>query len=452
MTMQGSYYPQFVGHPLNGGFGPAMQMGEWVGMAMNAGENGGPMDYSNEVAQNKRRRCNTGTGTQASFASLSIDDKLLHMNDKLFRMDSKLENVEQSNKSIETIVQGLSTGLSTTNEQVETVRRRTDYHEQCLKSLAYKSIDLEARSRRNNLLFHGLAESPNEDVYHKLSDFMWTEMCLDIEDFHVERIHRLGSLRRARAMSQTLRRPIIVAFGKYHNTETILETAYMLRGSEFSVSRDLPKEISNARRRLMPQYKQQKQIRGNKVTIEYPAKLVVNGRVIADCFPDWYRYMQMDRWEMLNPVLSENMRNGHDTGTNRDNRDFNVGQFDENITRSDRPSPPPPQPDPPPQPGTQDQPQSPPRTRISPSIESTRVRPLRTYAQVAMSHSQDAAAATTIQHSTSSRNIPRYTSAGNQSSGRQQTGENQYGLTSNAENRDRAWENTTFDQPSYMQL
>ena len=123
--------------------------------------------------------------------------------------------------------------------------------------LAYKLIDLEARSRRNNLLFHGLVESPNENVYEKLGEFLWTEMGLDIDDFYIERIHRLGSLRRARAISQTPRRPIIVAFGQYRNTNTILETAYMLRGSDFSVSRDLPKEILNARKNLMPQYKQQ---------------------------------------------------------------------------------------------------------------------------------------------------------------------------------------------------
>ena len=111
----------------------------------------------------------------------------------------------------------------------------------------------------------------------------------------------MGSLRRARAVSQTLHRPIIVAFGQYRNTNTILETAYMLRGSDFSVSLDLPKEILNARKNLMPQYKQQQQIRGNKVTLEYPAKLIVNGQVIADGFPDWHRYMQTDRYEMLKP-------------------------------------------------------------------------------------------------------------------------------------------------------
>ena len=67
------------------------------------------------------------------------------------------------------------------------------------------------------------------------------------------------------------------------------------------MSGDLPKEILSARKSLIPQYKQQKQVRGNKGTLEYPAKLIVNGQVIADGFPDLHRYMQTDRYEMLKP-------------------------------------------------------------------------------------------------------------------------------------------------------
>ena len=49
---------------------------------------------------------------------------------------------------------------------------RLNGHEQFLKLLAYKSIDNEARSRRRNLLFHGLAENKGEDCSAKLSDFL----------------------------------------------------------------------------------------------------------------------------------------------------------------------------------------------------------------------------------------------------------------------------------------
>ena len=100
-------------------------------------------------------------------------------------------------------------------------------------------------------------------------------MGLDLDDFYVDRIHRLGSLHRAkqRNANQNPRRPIIVAFNNYSSTEIIMETAYMLKGTHFSVTRDYPKEIVEARKGLMPLYREQRQIRGNKVSLEFPAKL-----------------------------------------------------------------------------------------------------------------------------------------------------------------------------------
>lgn len=116
---------------------------EWVGMSMEVDTNNAQMEW--EMAQSKRKRYNTGL--QDSFSALSVDDKLSNM-------FQKLENLERTNSSIESIARG----MNATKVQVEHISRRADNHEQCLKVLAYKSIDLEARSRRNNLLFHGLAE------------------------------------------------------------------------------------------------------------------------------------------------------------------------------------------------------------------------------------------------------------------------------------------------------
>lgn len=260
-----------------------------MGMSMDLEPNEGQMEW--EKAQSKRRRVNTGT--ENSFASLSVDDKLLHM-------FQKLENLERTNKSIENLAQG----VNVTKAKVDHLTMRSDSHEQCLKVLAYKSIELEARSRRKNLLFHGLAECKNEKPVELLRDFLWDEMGLDMDNFYVESAHRLGSLFKARQRSQTPKRPIIVTFSQFSSIDIILDTAYMLKGTNFAVTRDYPKEIVTARRNLMPQYKEQRQFRGNKVTIEFPAKLVVNGKTIADGFPDWYSVIQMDRCAILNSTGS----------------------------------------------------------------------------------------------------------------------------------------------------
>ena len=60
-----------------------------------------------------------------------------------------------------------------------------------------------------------------------------------------------------------------------------------MAGTLFSVNRDYPSEIVEARRALYPMYKDYY----NKVSIQYPAKLVVNGEVKHDMFPDWSTIM-----------------------------------------------------------------------------------------------------------------------------------------------------------------
>ena len=294
---QGHLFPGYS-VPIQNSFAP---LGEWVGLSMginNDNDNGVHESMDVQTAQSKRRRCNTGTDN-ATFASLSMDDKISLMFDKLNHVE---QTGEQTNKTVANIAQSLHQASS----QIGLMNTRMSGHEQFLKLIAYKSIDSEARSRRRNLIFHGLAEMKNEDCSYKLSEFLWYEMGLEMDDLYIERIHRLGSLQKARqtvtSADQPIRRPIIVAFNDTKSVNKVLDNAHMLRGSGFSVTRDFPQEIVKARRGLMPRYIQEKQNRQNKVTIEYPARIVVNGKTITDAFPDWHTVLHKDRYEMVNSL------------------------------------------------------------------------------------------------------------------------------------------------------
>lgn len=59
----------------------------------------------------------------------------------------------------------------------------------------------------------------------------------------------------------------------------------------------------------MSQFIKEKQNRNNKVSIEYPARLTVNGRTVLDEFPDWYSVLQQDRYQLSN-TLSQPKRPG----------------------------------------------------------------------------------------------------------------------------------------------
>ena len=83
--------------------------------------------------------------TTTEFKAMSADDKLV----TLFELMSSVGNVKARVVSVENRV-------TTIDKQITTNANR-------LKLLEYKSIDAEARNRRNNLIFRGIDETMNED-------------------------------------------------------------------------------------------------------------------------------------------------------------------------------------------------------------------------------------------------------------------------------------------------
>ncbi|XP_060564518.1 transcription factor mef2A-like [Ruditapes philippinarum] len=66
---------------------------------------------------------------------------------------------------------------------------------------------------------------------------------------------------------------------------------------------DLPQEIQQARYRPWPRYKQCKQENPrSKVTIVYPAKLILDSRLVNDEMPEWQRYINASRLSSIEHV------------------------------------------------------------------------------------------------------------------------------------------------------
>ena len=155
--------------------------------------------------------------------------------------------------------------------------------------LEYKSIDLEARSRRKNLIFRDISESIQENYKEKIMSFV--SMQMDIHDaIVINRAHRLGRFKK------DLNRPIIVAFRDYADTELIMSSARSIANTGYGVSRDYPLEITQARKALWPTDKDLRSKNGNtEVKLVFPAKIVVNGKVADDMFPNWDEYVNTSR-------------------------------------------------------------------------------------------------------------------------------------------------------------
>ena len=237
----------------------------------------------------KRKRVNTGSVDEDEFKRMPNDEKL----DIIF---AKLINIEHKQSQIEK----LEYVTKSNSAELNSLKKTASVHEDTLTFLSYKSLDLEARSRRKNLIFRVLTESRGEDCYEIINTFLYNDMQFEEVNFVMDRAHRMGPRNRR----NFLRRPIIVAFRDYYDVERIIEHVYLLKGTRYGVDRDYPKEINNARRLLWNRYKELRETkrRTDTVSLQYPARLVVNGKIVEDAFPGWNEALKKVRVE---PYVSQ---------------------------------------------------------------------------------------------------------------------------------------------------
>ena len=119
----------------------------------------------------------------------------------------------------------------------------------------------------------------------------------------MDRAHRVGR----RNQRNFLKRPIIVAFRDYFDVDRIYSCVYLLKGTRYRIDPDYPKEINNARRLMWNRYNEIKARKRKKdtVSMQYPARIVFNGKEIEDFFPGWYESLNRTRFE---PYISESVK------------------------------------------------------------------------------------------------------------------------------------------------
>ena len=160
----------------------------------------------------------------------------------------------------------------------------------------------------NNLLFYGLKEKRLEDCKDIICPFVSVELNVSISVQDISRAHLVGRFDRRRE------RPIIVAFKSYLTTDSIIKQGFRLKDTVNSVSRGYPLEITRARRTLWPEYKRIKlQDPSARVSM---VKLLVNGTVVRDLFPEWDMLLKGSRVDLSHLSQQFIHRNISTTGTN----------------------------------------------------------------------------------------------------------------------------------------
>lgn len=136
-----------------------------------------------------------------------------------------------------------------------------------------KLTDLEDRSRRANLIIHGVLENTNENDT-SLRTAVATdifEKTLGVKCKSIARIHRLGR--------QGSRRPVIAYFQDYQEKQEVLKNSNKLKGSNIYVQNDYSQCTLRKRRLLWESAKAERDSR-KRVTLIHD-KIKIDGKLFG---------------------------------------------------------------------------------------------------------------------------------------------------------------------------
>ncbi|XP_065642544.1 uncharacterized protein LOC136074167 [Hydra vulgaris] len=172
---------------------------------------------------------------------------------RLDKMDAEINNNKLNIRRVENEVEEIKVSLNFQEEKAkdELIHIKTKYDNEILM-LKKKSIDLENRSRRNNLRIDGIKENPEEnwsDCEKAVKDIFKTKLNI-LSEVVVERAHRVGAVK-----DNKTPRSIVLKLLNYHDKNKILSSVNKLKGTGIYIKEDYPKETMLERKKLWEEVK-----------------------------------------------------------------------------------------------------------------------------------------------------------------------------------------------------
>ena len=203
------------------------------------------------------------TSSDAKRGNLAEDDvqmPLKLVKELLKQQDSSLKvflsaYMDSVNTRIDILikdVQSVQSSLEFTQAQVEELIT-SDLRVQ-IEDLGNKLYDLENRSRRNNLCFEEIPESPKktwQESESKIKHLISSHMPEVGTDFVVERAHRVGGPR-----ADSKPRKIVARFLNFMDREAVFKAKKKLHGTNMFVNKDYSDRVIKKWTELMPKLKE----------------------------------------------------------------------------------------------------------------------------------------------------------------------------------------------------
>lgn len=176
-------------------------------------------------------------------------DKSIHEMKNLKTSISKVAN-DLDDESLE-IRQEIKAALNDLREENEDLRD--------------KLLDQQCRSMKYNLVFNGIIEDAHENTENVIRSFIHQELRIH-HRLEFANVHRFGSGAPTGRNRNARRRPIVARFIYHRDLEMVISNAYRLKGTNFTIKRQFPEAIEQARRSLYPVLKE-KRDQGHRVKL-----------------------------------------------------------------------------------------------------------------------------------------------------------------------------------------
>ena len=119
-------------------------------------------------------------------------------------------NIEQSQENF----QKETAAMKQQQECIQKYEAHIDENSFKILQLNYKIIELEAKSRQNNIIIYGLQEDSYSETVDDASDFIYRNLDLDPNEMNIVKALRLGRVPRSynTRIQGKPKRPLLVSF------------------------------------------------------------------------------------------------------------------------------------------------------------------------------------------------------------------------------------------------
>lgn len=210
---------------------------------------------------------------QETFNS-QFEQALSNMKIDLLEHISSMDIIDSLNNTTRCIEE-LEQEITELKDNTRVLEGRLTRTEKEVEELKEQLLNQEARSMRDNLKFFNIPEQQGENCERTLYDFFHFEMKIsddDMKRIRFDRVHRVGPYIRGQ------NRVIVAKFNPSEGRHIVMaHIKYLDKQKKFGVNEQLPRELAERKKQLIPKYKQAKTDNKNpKWTLD---KLIIDGKV-----------------------------------------------------------------------------------------------------------------------------------------------------------------------------